>query len=68
MKNLILKREQNDKGSLKDLHKGKIVKELALQKRVSFQKIANTIRRYQQSPVKIYHLDDMSCWAKYHDC
>jgi transcriptional regulator with XRE-family HTH domain len=46
-------------GFLKDLHIGKIIKEIALQKGVSSKKIANVICRYRHNADKIYYLDDM---------
>ena len=44
---------------LKNLHIGKIIKEIAIQKGVSSKKIAELILRYQQNANRIYQLDDM---------
>ena len=45
--------------SLKDLHIGKIIKEIAQQKNVSSKQIAEAICRYQQNADKIFRLEDM---------
>jgi len=44
---------------LQDLHIGKIIKEIAVQKRVSSKELAAIIKLYQNNADKIYHLDDM---------
>jgi len=48
-----------DDDILKDLHIGKIIKEIALQKGVSSKKIAATIRRDLQNADKIFKMTDM---------
>ena len=45
--------------SLKDLHIGEIIKEIAQQKDVSSKQIAEVICRYQQNANKIFRLEDM---------
>jgi len=44
---------------LKDLHIGKIIKEIALQKGISSKKIADAIRRDQHNADKIFKMNDM---------
>jgi transcriptional regulator with XRE-family HTH domain len=44
---------------LKDLHIGKIIKEIAQQKGVSSKQIAAVIRRYETNADKIFRLEDM---------
>ena len=46
-------------GFLKDLHIGKMVYEIASQKRVSSKKIAEILLRYEQNSHKIFQLHDM---------
>jgi hypothetical protein len=48
-----------NKEFLKDLHIGKIIKEIALQQNISSKEIANVINRYQQNADKIFRLNDM---------
>ena len=47
------------KDFLQDLHIGKMIKGVALQKKVASNKIAYAINRYQNNADKIYNLDDM---------
>jgi len=42
-----------------DLHIGKMIKEIAIQKQVSAKKIADAIQRYNGNADKIFKLDDM---------
>ena len=49
----------NHNASLKDLHIGKIIKEIAQQKSFSSKQIAEVICRYQQNADKIFRLEDM---------
>ena len=49
----------NHNASLKDLHIGKIIKEIAQQKGVSSKQIAAVIRRYETNADKIFRLEDM---------
>jgi len=49
--------KKND--SLKDLHIGKIIKEIALQKGISSKKIAAAIHRDQKNADKIFRVNDM---------
>jgi len=44
---------------LKDLHIGRIIKEIASQKNISTKKIANVINRYQKNADKLFRLNDM---------
>ena len=44
---------------LKDLHIGRIIKEIALQQGISSRKLAQAIHRYQENADKIYKLEDM---------
>ena len=49
-----------DHDFLKDLHIGKIIKEIAIQKGVSSKQIAEIIYHYQNNADKIFHLNDMN--------
>ena len=44
---------------LKDLHIGRIIKEIAFQKGISAKEIATAIRRYQRNAEKIFRVNDM---------
>ena len=50
-----------NKANLEKLHIGSMIKEIAMQKEITHQKITALILRYQESPIKVYHVNDMDC-------
>jgi transcriptional regulator with XRE-family HTH domain len=48
------------KDSLKDIHIGKIIKEIAFKKGISSKQIANAINRSESNSTKIFEKDDMN--------